>query len=209
MTTTAGGAVTIRNRPHLDYALALERNAAAIRRLVDLSLRVDPADPVLGEVADALDELSAGLESPAHLTTEQIPVPGWRHNPVSGEENGISPPLRLESTPDGSAEGIVTLGVPYQGPNGIAHGGVSAMILDQVLSAAIPESGVPIVTARLTIRFHRPVPLFTPLAVRGRVARREGRKVFSSGEIMLNDTILVSAEGLFVEKKLSPEHGVR
>lgn len=209
MRTLAGSAWAIRDQSHLEYALALERNAVEIRRLVDLTLRVNPADPLLREVADALDGLSAELEVPTHVAPGEIPNPGWRHDPVSGVENGIAPSLRWQSTPDGEVEGEVTLGIPYQGPDGIAHGGVSAMILDQVLSAAIHGSSVPVVTARLTVRYHRPVPLFTPLAVQGRVGRREGRKIFSTGEIVLNDEVLVSAEGLFIEKRLSPEHGVR
>src|SRR5690606_6568973 len=105
-----------------------------------------------------------------------------RHDPVSGVENAIAPPIVLEAGPDGTVTAEVEFGLPYQGPNSFVHGGISAMVMDHVLSAATaPQAGV-IFTAQLTVRYHRPLPLFVPLTIAARLREREGRKIWATGE---------------------------
>jgi hypothetical protein len=49
-------------------------------------------------------------------------------------------------------------------------------VLDVVQEAAF--------TGELTIRYEAPTPLHRPIACRGRLARREGRKLFIEGELV-------------------------
>ncbi|MGN5238604.1 PaaI family thioesterase [Rhodococcus sp. SJ-3] len=185
-----------------DYAAALERDATALRRIVDLIQRVDSGHPLLLEVAEGLDALSERLENPVETVTETVSNPGWRHDPVSGVENAIAPPLVLEFESDGTVRAELEFGLPYQGPNAFVHGGVSAMVLDHILSAAVPPGDTPIVTAQLTVRYHRPLPLFVPVTMVARETERDGRKRWATGELVIDGQVAVSAEGLFIEKQL-------
>lgn len=184
-----------------EYAAALERDAAQLRRIVDLLQRVDVHDPLLLDVADELDALSEHLENPIDTVTETIRNPGWRHDPVSGVENAIAPPIVLEAGPGGTVTAEVEFGLPYQGPNSFVHGGISAMVMDHVLSAATAPQAGAIFTAQLTVRYHRPLPLFMPLMIAARPREREGRKIWATGEIVVNGKVAVSAEGLFIEPR--------
>lgn len=185
----------------LEYSTALERDAAQLRRIVDLLQRVDADDPILLDVAAELDALSEHLETPIDTVTETIRNPGWRHDPVGGVENAIAPPITLEVGPDGTVTAEAEFGLPYQGPTSFVHGGISAMVMDHVLSAATaPQAGV-IFTAQLTVRYHRPLPLFVPLTIAARLREREGRKIWATGEIVVDGKVAVSAEGLFIEPR--------
>lgn len=154
----------------------------------------------LEAVADYLDEHTGGMD--------QRMVDMWagegytRHDPVTGPENAIAPPLHLAGNDDGSIEGVTTLGLPYQGPPGHVHGGISALLLDHALGVANGWAGTSGMTARLTVTYHRPTPLFVPLTVTARQERVEGRKIWTIGSIRAGDEVCVSAEGLFVAKHL-------
>jgi hypothetical protein len=183
------------------YAAALERDATELRRLVDLLLRVPADSPVLTEVADELHALADLLEYPVHTASVPVRNPGWRHDLVSGAENALAPPITLGRGRDGGIFGEVIFGLPYQGPAGFVHGGVSAMVMDHVLSALDISGGTPVVTAQLTVRYHRPLPLFRSVSVGGREVGREGRKRWATGELVVDGVVAVSAEGLFIEKR--------
>ncbi len=77
-----------------------------------------------------------------------------RHDPVTGPENPIAPPVEYTAVDSHTIEAVTTLGLPYQGPPSCVHGGVSALILDHTLGVANGWAGVSGVTAELTIRYH-------------------------------------------------------
>jgi Thioesterase superfamily len=125
-------------------------------------------------------------------------------NPVIGAGNPIAPPLRIEIGADG-AEGWCTLGQAYEGPPMYGHGGVSAMLIDQLLGHAAAASGHPGVTTDLSVRYRRPVPLDVPLRVWGRVVKVEGRRISAVGGITTAaepDVPLVEAEARFARLRL-------
>jgi acyl-coenzyme A thioesterase PaaI-like protein len=186
----------------LSYASLLERDAVELRRIVDLLMRVPYDSPLLVEVADELHALADSLECPERTVSDAVRYPGWRHDPVSGAENALAPPVVLDRRQGGGTSGEVTFGLPYQGPAGFVHGGVSAMVMDHVLSVLDTLGGAPVVTAQLTVRYHRPLPLFRTVAVASRSVRNEGRKHWATGEMVVDGVVAVSAEGLFIEKRL-------
>jgi hypothetical protein len=122
------------------------------------------------------------------------------YNPVTGHGSALAPPLHIEVVA-GVAIGRCTLGLAFEGPPTWAHGGVSAMLLDQILGHAVGASGNPGMTVRLDTRYRAPVPLRTPLRLTAVVDEVAGRRVTATGTIATEadpGTILVSATGTFV-----------
>ncbi len=183
--------------------------AAAARRLVDAIVRAgDAIDGQSGELAATLDAVADRIDRSAPPLAERLermwrPVDSRLHNPVNGVQNPLSPPLSLDLDGD-SVTGSATLGLPYQGPPGHVHGGVSALLLDHVLGLANIQAGQAGMTARLTLTYHRPLPLFRELEVTGRQDSVDGRKIHASGAIGTSDGVHVTAEGLFVRPRDMP-----
>jgi acyl-coenzyme A thioesterase PaaI-like protein len=100
---------------------------------------------------------------------------------------------------DGSVTAAVEIGGGQEGPPGYAHGGAMAAILDEAMGAAAWFNGTPGLSVHLEFDYQRPVPLGASVRVTGRVERCEGRKVFTSGAVLLADgAVAVSARGIFV-----------
>src|SRR3954468_12879291 len=111
----------------------------AARRVIAALLHAGDNSPAeMGEVADRLNAVAAHLEEHSP-PVEQRMLDMWagegfsRHNPVTGPENALAPPLNLKKLPDRSVTGVATLGLQYQGPPGHVHGGVAALLLDDAL----------------------------------------------------------------------------
>ncbi|WP_425248010.1 PaaI family thioesterase [Streptomyces sp. NEAU-NA10] len=78
---------------------------------------------------------------------------------------------------------------------------MSAMLLDELMGWACAAAGTPGMTVSLQLRYHRPVPLETPLRVFAQVTGVEDRKTSVGGVITTEDdhsTVLVAADGVFV-----------
>ncbi len=185
---------------------AIDLATDAARRVLDALLRTDRHNANLERVAEELNNVAQHLESHAPAVEERL-IDMWngegvtRHDPVSGLENAIAPPLVVEGKSDGVVEGTVTLTLAYQGPPGHVHGGISALLLDHTLGVANAWSGKTGMTAQLSTRYHRPTPLFEPLTVTGKLVNVDGRKITTIGEIKTADgQVCVSAEGLFIDK---------
>lgn len=197
-----------------DRRSAVAELGAELRTLTELATSTEVDTSVLREAAQRLRELAPALRE----RTRRIPEPasvddlmgGIRmFNPVTGEGNAIAPPMPIEFR-DGGAEGRCTLGTAHEGPPTYVHGGVSAMLLDQVLGHAAAAAGHPGVTADLAVRYRRPVPLGVPLRVWGRVIETEGRRTTVIGGISTAgepEVQLVEADGRFV--MLRPDQAKR
>lgn len=180
----------------------------AARRVIAALLHAGGSSAAqMGEVAGRLDEIAAHLEEHAPGRRERL-VDMWagegvtRHDPVTGPENAIAPPLRLHGLPDGSVRGTVTLGMPYQGPPGCVHGGISALLIDHALGVANHWGPGPSgMTGTLTLRYRHPTPLFEELTVSARQESHDGRKIRTTGQIATADgRVCVSADAIFVAK---------
>lgn len=177
--------------------------AIAVRRIIGALARTAPDDAALPATAAELERIAEELESRTRPVRAQLSQM-WqgegiaRHDPATGPENPIAPPLTMRDAGDGWAEGVVTLGLPYQGPPALVHGGVSALPLDGALAVANELAGSGGMTAQLEISYRRPTPLYVPLTVRARRLRRDGRKVYTVGEIVADGQVTVSAQGLCI-----------
>lgn len=181
--------------------------AAARRVMAALVLAGDGTAVEMSEVAAGLDQLADHIEHHAPAAGQRL-VDMWagegitRHDPVTGPENAIAPPLRLMGLADGSVTASVRLGLTYQGPPGCVHGGISALLLDHTLGVANAWAGTSGMTGTLSLRYHRPVPLFEEVTVSGRQVKVDGRKITAVGTICRGEEVLVSAEGLFIDTHL-------
>ncbi|WP_430791628.1 PaaI family thioesterase [Actinoplanes sp. G11-F43] len=122
------------------------------------------------------------------------------YNPVTGTGSAFAPPVEMHREGD-LAIGTCTLGRAFEGPPSFAHGGVSAMLLDQMLGYVVTTSGHPGMTVRLDTGYRGPVPLYTPLLMTATIATVDGRRVTATGTIATADapsTTLVEATGVFV-----------
>lgn len=183
----------------------VDRATAAARRVIDAMLRTDRGNANLDRVAEELNSIADHLEEHAPEVAERM-IDMWsgegvtRHDPITGPENAIAPPLVLEGLGDGSVQGVVTLNLPYQGPPGCVHGGVSALLLDHVLGVANAWGGQAGMTAQLNVRYHRPTPLFEELTITGKQESVEGRKIHTVGDIKnAAGEVCVSVQGLFID----------
>ncbi|MFB6549607.1 PaaI family thioesterase [Streptomyces sp. NPDC056405] len=181
---------------------------AAARRLITALLRAgDGTGADMTAIAARLDAVTDRLTEQAPTVHERL-AEMWRgegvtrHDPVTGPENAVAPPLTLHGKDDRSVEGVVTLDLPYQGPPGHVHGGVSALLLDHTLGVANHWAGPSGMTAELTLRYLRPTPLFEPLTVTGRQVSVDGSRIRTAGEISAGGRVCVTAEGLFINKQL-------
>ncbi len=87
--------------------------------------------------------------------------------------------MRFEPTPDGA---VCEFDVParYQSWQGMVHGGVIALMLDEAVGWAAWHTGHPGVTGRLEVRFRRPLRLGDRVRVVGRVERVRRTLVYAS-----------------------------
>ena len=102
----------------------------------------------------------------------------------------------------------------HQGYPGRMHGGIITGILDETIGRAINigEGEQPMtwgVTAELSVRFRKPVPLGVELTARGRITRDIHHIFEGTGEIYLPDgTVAASAHGKWVRLKLADIAGM-
>lgn len=90
---------------------------------------------------------------------------------------------------------------------GVAHGGWTATLLDEVMGHLPTTQDKPVVTARMTVEYLKPVPAEQPLEAVARVDRVEGRKWFMSAEVRLasSGAVLARGEGLWITRNMN-EH---
>jgi hypothetical protein len=176
-----------------------------VRELIELALRTD-ADPDAVEAARtairvANDVLRSRQRDESQLVRYSVggrPVV-WG-NAVIGLRNAIAPPLTIHHDDDGTrCWSEFSLNSAYEGPPGLVHGGVCALVLDHVLGEAA-SAGLtkPLFTGTLTVRFVRGTPLGR-LRADAAVERTEGVKSFVSGHLSDGEGITVEAEGIFIK----------
>lgn len=112
--------------------------------------------------------------------------------------------LRLDFTAeeDGTVYCETAIPARFQGPANHVHGGIIATLLDEIMSKGNRFLGVTAMTRHMEIEYLRPVPLDTPILLRGRTVRFEGRKYWCEGEIQdQHGTVLAKSKALFIAVK--------
>ena len=90
----------------------------------------------------------------------------------------------------------------HQGAPGIVHGGLVAAALDEACGLLSTWYRFPTVTARIFVRYRRPVPINTELLIRARLTSERGRRLHVEGEIGDGDETLAEARAAFLHVPL-------
>ena len=159
--------------------------AHAVRGLVDATIRTEVDDAEVRAVTAEVEALTARLRARQLARLVRRAARSRRPaDPAVGQRRGRAPqpgrsPAGDDPRPGGRAWSDFTLGAAYEGPPGLVHGGVSALILDQVLGEAAGAGGKPGMTGTLTIRYRRGTRLGA-LHAEGHIDRVEGSRPGSS-----------------------------
>lgn len=119
-----------------------------------------------------------------------------------GLENPIGLALRVFTVAPGQVEARHQLDRRYEGYPGMAHGGIVAALLDEVVArtAMTQDPDHFMVTAKLDLRFRHPVPIDTPLTLRGNLVSDRGSRATARAELLLEDgTLAAEADAMLSE----------
>ncbi len=173
------------------------RFVAAMRRLQDLAVSADPGDDVWDNAADRAEALVELLDP---FRADQGVAPAGRTPDLPGMGSLLMPPWTLTKySPDGcEMAGYFTRF--HVGGNMAVHGGVLPLLFDHMFGMVAHAAGRPISrTAFLHVDYRKITQIDTPLLVRGRVTRIEGRKAFVSAELIdADEAVLAEGNGLMV-----------
>lgn len=123
-----------------------------------------------------------------------------------GQDNHHGLRLRFRDGGEGWVETATRLAEHLCGVDDIVHGGIQATILDEVCGVAaqlaLPEGAgtAPCVTAELSLRFRRPVPLRGEVVARARVVSVDGSGYHVEAAIVGDDgSVLTAATSRWVQ----------
>jgi len=87
----------------------------------------------------------------------------------------------------------------HQGYPGFVHGGIISALMDEAIGRVVTSLDIWAVTAKLELKFRKPVPLGEELTIIGELVRTRSRTFEARGELRLADgTLAVEGQGLYV-----------
>ncbi len=120
-----------------------------------------------------------------------------------GKKNDHGLKLKFEKLTNGEVQTSFSPSHLFDGHEGVLHGGIQALILDETLgkmartAALVPD----LFTAKLEIRYRAPVSSTCPITAQARLVKQNGDFFFLEAEITQQGSIKTKAEAVF--KKLS------
>lgn len=175
----------------------------SVRELNEATLRttVDPAEAE--SITAEIDALTARLrahqiEGPFGVAITQEGQVRGHGNAVVGLRNAHAVPLVIERSGDGRAWSSFELNGLFEGPPTLVHGGVTALILDQIFGEAAADGGHPGMTGTLTLKYRRGTPL-GKCSAEAWIDRVDGVKTHVLGEMRDADgSVTVEGHGIFI-----------
>jgi uncharacterized protein (TIGR00369 family) len=132
-------------------------------------------------------------------------------NPCFGCGGANPRSMRLEFEQDDERRRVVgrfRLGPEYQGGAGFIHGGIIAVLLDEVMGKVNRFREVRAVTAELTVEYLKPVRVDEEITVEGWETEKSGRSLMHAGEIRnAAGELLARGRGRFVEVRKTVASG--
>lgn len=176
------------------------RLAAATRAVAD-AVAMTAVDPrTMDDISATLEEIAARLmtevEEDAYSGLVILPVdPSVPEsfmplNPIIGHCSPARPDVVVRCV-DGEIRGTATFTRRFVGPPGHAHGGISAMLADQLAAASPMALGLRTVTKSLTVNYLRGLPLDTELELWG-VCEPEGDVFRARFEVRCGGAVAVT-----------------
>ncbi len=146
------------------------------------------------------------------LTFQDDPMSFFPYSPVVGARNPVSPPARFWRAPaDDPTEGAdphfdelrgeVTFGAASVGPPHSVHGGIIALLFDELLGCTAVANEVGAHTGTLSVMYRSLTPAGQELTMKSWIGGQERRKVFVSGRLFHRETLCAEAEGIFVRMR--------
>ena len=118
---------------------------------------------------------------------------------VCGRENPIGLHMHFFAGNDGCVYADYVPRDEEQGYPGVMHGGILTAMLDELIGRTAIASDLWCMTAKLEVRFKKPVPIGAPLKLKGEISKKNGRLLEGRGEIRLADgSIAVEAHGTYL-----------
>ncbi len=136
---------------------------------------------------ESLNQAGSGRLNP------QAPPIEWVHRPKE-------PPAGSEPTPV-EVRARCTFGPQHGGSPGRVYGGVLACALDEVLGVAALVAGATGMTVALSVSLRGGTPVGVPVDIVARYTGSEGRKSFTSGEVVVDGVATVEATAIFVGER--------
>jgi acyl-coenzyme A thioesterase PaaI-like protein len=208
---------------------ALAKTAEATRRLNRAVSGRRLPDDALEEIAEAVESLAARFESGAErnklddmLTRPHLAaIYAGQHTPLDlqqGEEIEFDPfsiaggnlhpaSIGLSFVKESDEKVICsgTIDPMFAGPPERVHGGVQALVIDEVMGALNRMRGRQAYTAYLKVNYRGPAPLGVPVTFTAWVHNTEGRKITLMGSGDGPEGRFMEAEGLFIQREDQPE----
>ncbi len=78
-------------------------------------------------------------------------------------------------------------GPEHQGWDGVMHGGLVATMLDEIMAQWLWKRGIKIMTAEMTARYSKAVPIGEKITVEGQMVSQRGRLVEMAAQAILPD----------------------
>jgi len=119
---------------------------------------------------------------------------------VCGELNSKGLQVRLtQDNATRSASCRTTLAKPFQGWNNLVHGGILATLLDETSAYAAKTLATHVVTAELSVRYHKPVPIDKEIVVEAIVVDQRKKIVTVAAKLMLDGVVHAESDAkLFI-----------
>ena len=174
---------------------------------------------LLGDVTRTLDDLTTQLDDGPSRSRSEVrrdgqfdaPEPdgsvmtSYDERPVSGRSSPWG--LDVEVRRDGDeAVATFTLRAAHEGAPGRSHGGIVAALFDDIFGFVLQVHAQSAFTGELWLRYEAGVPIDEPLTCRTRLDRRDGRKLYMTGELTVSATgqILARSSATFIA--IDPSH---
>jgi acyl-coenzyme A thioesterase PaaI-like protein len=197
-----------------DELEARARAGRAVRRLGHALVGRQASARLIDEAATTVDALAARIEAgaPRQRAIESFGGSAWAQDADEGQVVGSydDRPFSGRSSPWGldlevhrhgdEIVGLLALDSAHEGAPGRSHGGIVAALFDDVFGFVLGILQEPAFTGELTVRYVRPTPLHRRLVCRGRLAERDGRKIWIEGELVdeASDEVVARGRGLFI-----------
>jgi len=125
---------------------------------------------------------------------------------VCGSDNPTGLQTKPRVDPENAcAELTVTIPQRFQGWSGLVHGGILATLLDEVSIYACMAQGGQYVTAGINIRYLKPVPVETEVAVRAEVVESRRRRRSVKARLTIAGEVHAEAETTVMEVRTPAE----
>ncbi|MFL6240614.1 MAG: PaaI family thioesterase [Actinomycetes bacterium] len=191
--------------PRLAPLTALgDATRALIEAVVETDVELDVIEAATKEIAAIAERLNAKHRQPtADMNPQEIRRRFVAYNPVIGKVNPFAAPLEVEVDENGRASARIQLSRVHEGPPNAVHGGIVALLIDQLLGHAVGTAGPPGMTVSLTVNYRKPTPYDRELLVEAWHTESSGRRVRAEARISADGVTYADATALFIS--VSPE----